>query len=239
MTSPSLRPWHPASRARRRLRALAWKARFASAAVLLGLAAAITVGRLQPPPPELAPVLVAARPVPPGTALAAADLRVEHLPPRAVPDDALRAGTEAVGRVVAVPVGEGTLLGAAVLVPLDGGPHGPPGTVVAAVRLAEPALAQILGPGMYVDLLAPTTQGLALDPPETAQAAAASTLARRALVLPAPAPAPSAGGGGGLTLGASGEDDTADLVLVAVTPEEAAFLANVAGWSAITAVVVR
>ena len=61
-------------------------------------------------------------------------------------------------------------------------------------------------------------------------------LARRALVLPGPlATAPAVGG---LSL-AQSEDEATDLILVAVTPEEASLLANASGWGAVTAVVVQ
>lgn len=229
------RRWR-AARARRRLRALVWKARFLVAAAALGLAAAITVGQLRPPPPALVDIVVADRPVLAGERLTTDDVRTEQVPPRARPADALREPAEAVGRILAVPVSEGTVLSAPVLVAPDAGPLGPPGTVVAAVRLGEPALARMVGPGMHVDLLAPSPSASGADQP--GETASAAYLARRALVLPRPLLA-AAGASTGLSLGAEAGDDSADLILVAVTPEEAAFLANVAGWGVVTAVVVQ
>ncbi|SDC86985.1 Flp pilus assembly protein CpaB [Sanguibacter gelidistatuariae] len=224
----------PSVRARRRLRGLVWKARFLLSAGALGLAAAITVGRLQPPPPVLETIVVADRAVLAGESLTADDVRTTQVPPRSRPADALRDPAEAVGRILAIPVSEGTVLSAPVLVAPRGGPQGPPGTVVAAVRLGEPALARIVGPGMHVDLLAPSQN----DDPTSDDAAAATYLARRALVLPGPLAAAS-DAGNGLSQGTSSGDEAADLILVAVTPEEATFLANVAGRGAITAVVVQ
>lgn len=217
------------------MRALVWKGRFLLAAGLLGLAATITVGRLQPPPPDLEAIVVADRSVVAGEPLTADDVRVVKIPPHTAPSDALHDPAEAVGRVLAVPVSEGTVLSAPVLVAPGGGPQGPAGTVVAAVRLGEPALAQILGPGMHVDLLAPSLQ----DETWTSDDAAPATyLARRALVLPGPLAA-AAAPPSGLSLGTGSGDEAADLILVAVTPTEATFLANVAGRGAITAVVVQ
>ena len=216
---------------------MVWKGRFLLAAAALGLAAALTVAQLQPPPPAQATIVVAARAVPAGIPLTADDLRTVQVPPQAAPPDVLRETSAALDRVLVVPVSEGTLLSEPVLVAPSGGPQGPPGTVVAAVRLGDPALAQILGPGMHVDLLAPSPSSgsLTVEGGPAADAVAALHLARRALVLPGPAVAtpPS----GGLALAPVPEEAT-DLMLVAVTPDEASLLANAGGWGAITAVVV-
>ena len=215
------------------MRALVWKTRFLLAAGTLGLAAAVTVDQLHPPPPVLETIVVTDRPVLAGVPLTTDDLRTTRIPPQAVPADALRDPAAAVGRVLVVPVSAGTVLSEPVLVAAGGGPQGPAGTVVAAVRLGEPALARIVGPGMHVDLLAPSPSS---DLP-SGDAVAAQHLARRALVLPGPLAA-TRSTSGGLTLSAT-EEEAADLILVAVTPEEASLLANVAGWGSVTAVVVQ
>ena len=215
------------------MRAVVWKARFLLAAGALGLAAAVTVDQLRPPPPAQVTIIVTDRPVSAGVPLTAEDLRSARVPPQAAPADALRDPATALGRILAIPVSEGTVVSEPVLVARGGGPHGPPGTVVAAVRLGEPALAQILRPGLHVDLLAPSPA--AADAP-TDDAAPALHLARRALVLPDPlaATAPA----GGLALPSAAAEAT-DLILVAVTPDEASLLANAGGWGAVTAVVVQ
>lgn len=210
-----------------------WKLRFLLAAAALGLAAAVTVDQLRPPPSPFETIVVTDREVPAGVPLTPGDLRTTRVPPESAPTDAVRDPTVAVGRQLAVAAAEGTVVSATVLVAASG-PHGPAGTVVAAVRLGDPALAQILGPGMHVDLLAPSPSSG--EHPFDA-AVAAQHLARRALVLPGPLT--SAGqAAGGLNLSATADEAT-DLVLVAVTPEEASLLANVSGWGAVTAVVVQ
>ena len=219
------------------MRALVWKARFLLAAGALGLAAALTVDQLRPDPPPFETIIVTARPVLAGVPLTADDLRTTRVPPQAAPTDVLRELTAAVGRMLVVPVTEGTVLSAPVLVAPGGGPHGPDGTVVAAVRLGDPALARIVGPGMHVDLLAPSPSSA----DHTSDAAvAAQHLARRALVLPGPvvAGAGAAPATGALSLSTTADEAT-DLILVAVTPEEASLLANASGWGAVTAVVVQ
>ena len=239
--TPPPRPARPvprglaARRARRRTRALVWKARFLLAAGALGLAAAVTVDQLRPDPPPFETIVVTDRPVPAGVPLTADDLSTRRVPPQAAPADALRDPGSAVGRVLVVPVSEGTVVSAPVLVALGGGPQGPDGTVVAAVRLGDPALARIVGPGMHVDLFAPSPSSL---DQASADAVAAQHLARRALVLPGPLPAGVPPATGGLSLSTTADEAT-DLILVAVTPEEASLLANASGWGAVTAVVVQ
>jgi hypothetical protein len=185
-------------------------------------------------------MVVVDRALPAGTTIAAADLRMVSVPPDALPPDALRDVAEAVGRTVAVNVTPGTVVSSPVL-STDLAGQAPPGTVIAAVRLAEPALADLLEPGMRVDLLAPATQQPGTDPPVEApgQPVPGTYLARGAVVQPVPRSAPDPQGDGLLSLDTSQTGESTDLVLVAVTPDEAASLANMAGWSAISAVLVH
>ena len=200
--------------------------------MLVGLAAAVVVHRLAPAPDDVRAVVVAATTLPAGTVLDTADLRTVDLPLDVIAEGWPADGPAVVGRTLALDVTEGTVLGPPLLV--DEATTGPPGTVVAGVRLAEPALAAALSPGMRVDLLAAVPTG---DTPQSEPAVPATTLAGRALVLPRPArPGDDRAG----ILGAAGSTgDAAELVLVAVTPDEAALLANVAGRQALSAVVVR
>lgn len=226
-------------RVRRRARALLWRYRFGLAAVLIGLAATAVVHRLSPPPEPVGAVVVAASTLPAGATLSAADLRTVSIPLEAIADGWPEDLGAVVGRTLALMVTEGTVLGPPLLV--DTTSTGPPGTVVTGVRLAEPALAAVLFPGMHVDLLAvsPTVDGaVGLDGAATADAAAApaTTLAVRALVLPRAGGAEDAGGVLG-AVGSSGNGD--ELLLVAVAPDEASLLANVAGRQAVSAVVVQ
>ncbi|MEP7766039.1 SAF domain-containing protein [Sanguibacter sp. 25GB23B1] len=227
-------------RVRRRLRAMAWRARFALAALALGAAATVTVHQLSPPRPASVSMVVADRALSAGTALTAADVRVVSVPPGSLPPDALREVGDVVGRTVAVNVTPGTVVSAPVL-STDLAAQAPPGTVIAAVRLAEPALADLLEPGMRVDLLAPSTQhpetGTSSEVP--GQPVPGTYLARSAVVQPVPRSGSEAQGDGLLSLDTAESGGTGDLMLVAVTPDEAASLANMAGWSAISAVLVH
>lgn len=202
------------------MRVLAWRLRFVVAATCLGLAAAVTVSVLRPAPPAGVDVLVAAHDLPAGLQLASPDLRVVTVPEsaavaEAVASDEVRAAL--VGGTTAVPVPAGMPLVPDLLAGAD--LSGPPGTVVAAVRLADDAMAALLGPGDRVDLLAAPAEG-----------GPGVTLARAALVLPSASHAES----GGLL---GGDTDTAPL-LVAVTPDEAAALAGAGVSNVLFAVVV-
>jgi len=216
----SLPPPFPFARppARRRLRVLAWRLRFVVAALCLALAASVTVDALRPRPPAGVEILVAARDLPAGVEIQAADVRAVTVPEKAAAagaqaSDEARAALLGATTAVAVPAG-------LPLVPqlLAGGElTGPPGTVVAAVRLADDALATLLSPGDRVDLLAAAPEG-----------GAGRTVARRALVLPTASRA-----GGGLL-------DVAEAppLLVAVQPDEAADLAGAGASNVLFAVVV-
>lgn len=206
---------------RRRLRALLWRGRFVVAGGCLGLAAVVVVAAVRPAPPVGVDVLVAARDLPAGLTVSAGDVRVVTLPgPVAVAGAVATAGAGAalVGRRTAVPVPAGLPLVPQVLAGAD--LAGPPGTVVAAVRLADDAMVGLLAPGDRVDLLAAPAEG-----------GAGTTVARGALVLPS---APKADGSGLLGMGAAGTQP----LLVAVAPDEAAALAGAGVSTTLFAVVV-
>ncbi|TDC03360.1 Flp pilus assembly protein CpaB, partial [Actinomadura bangladeshensis] len=109
------------------------------------------------PPPSVR-VLSAARDLPAGTPLTAADLGHVDLPPPAVPSGALR--SSAVGRVLAGPMRKGEpltdarVLGEALLKGYA------PGTAATPIRIADRAAARLLHPGDRIDVLsAPPAEG--------------------------------------------------------------------------------
>lgn len=195
------------------MRVLLWRARLPVAALLLGLACAVVVTELRPAPAQTSPVTVAADPLIAGHVLVASDLRRADMPSALVPSGAPTAAEPLVGQTLAVGVPAGLPLVDGVLV------HdlvtGPPGTVVAAVRLADPAIASLLAAGTRIDVLA------AADDGGTGRA-----LARGALVLASP--------------GRTGHEaeDTSPPVLIAVDPAEAAALAGAGPSALLSAVIV-
>lgn len=223
---PTVRPAPPPlprARAPRaaRVRALLWRARFVAAAACLGTAAAVTLHALRPPAPPTVPVVVLARDVTAGAALTAADVTVADVPPDAAPAGALSRTSDAEGRVVAVDLPAALPVTPALLTDATRG--GPPGTVVVAVRLDDPAVTGMLEAGMHLDLVAARLEGGPGD-----------TVARRALVLPGPEPGAT---GGGLLGSPAGTDDGPPL-LVAVAPDEAVRIAEASVSSHLVAVIV-
>jgi len=144
-------------------------------------------------------VVVAARDLVAGQTLTLTDLRNVSVPRAAAPEGSAVLLTDVAGRAVVVDLPAGTPLSTSLLVTT---PYGPPGTVVATVRLADPQMVALLSPGDHVDVLAAPAVG-----------GAGTVVARRALVLPSP----ERGAAPGL-LGACGESPTA--VVLAVDPEE-------------------
>ncbi|KQR12439.1 hypothetical protein ASF78_13360 [Cellulomonas sp. Leaf334] len=198
-----------------------WRARFTVGAVFLGLAAACTVQAMRPADPPTTAVLVTAHALAAGTALTSTDVRVARFPVDVVPDGALTDPDAVVDTSTAVPLAAGTPVVPGLLA--DDDVSGPPGTVVATVRFADPAVAGLLSPGMRVDVLAATPEG-----------GPGGVVATRALVLPVArrtAAVPST-----LALGGSGDDSVP--VLLAVSPDEAPTLAGAAASALLSAVVV-
>ncbi|GAA1784175.1 SAF domain-containing protein [Actinomadura chokoriensis] len=121
------------------------------AALFAAAAAGLALLALRPGPPPSVRVLSAARDLPAGTTLTAADLGHVDLPPPAVPSGALR--SSAVGRVLAGPMREGEpltdvrVLGEALLKGYA------PGTVATPIRIADRAAVHLLHPGDHIDVL--------------------------------------------------------------------------------------
>lgn len=188
--------------ARRRLlahrRALA--AALAAVAVLAGLRAA------DPPPDPTLAMLVAARDLPPGERLDAADVEVvrvapEHRPPRSV------GRAIALGRTLAAPLGRGEAVTDLRLVS-DRLLDTTPGLVAVPVRLPDAGVVDLLAVGDVVDVVATAPRG-----------GAAATVALGAVVLALPtAPATGAAAGAAAATGAA---PPGGLVVLGVPPEVA------------------
>lgn len=210
-----------------RLRLALWRARpglvaLAAAGLLLGAARLAA-----PPPPATVPVVVTATEVPAGAQLDAPALRVVAARPGAVPDGAPTSVEQVVGReaLVRLPAGlplvEEVLAGERFAVPP------PEGTVVVAVRLADPAVTELLRPGDRVDLVTATAGEGDAGP-------GADVVARDALVLDRTTVTDATGP---LGLGAD-PGAGAVLTVVAVPPEDGRRLAAVVGWADVGAVLV-
>ena len=147
------------------------------AAAAAALAVFTTVSAARPPAPDTEPVLVAARDLPAGRALAADDLRVVERELSTVPAGAVRESPGALaGRTLTSPMRAGEALTDWRLVESLSDDAVPAGEVLTAVRLADPASLVLLEPGRRIDLVA-------ADP---AGAVTATVVASDALVLAVP-----------------------------------------------------
>ncbi len=119
------------------------------AALLAGVAVLAGVRATAPPPAPTVAVTVAARDLPAGAVLAAADLVTRDLPVGTAPDGL---AADPAGRVLAAPVSRGEPVTAVRLVG-DGLAAAAPDRVVLPVRVSDAGVAALLRPGDEVDLL--------------------------------------------------------------------------------------
>lgn len=235
-----------------RLRILLWHARpflVVGALVLVGFA---VVRAVAPPPAPTTAVIVASRDVPAGTELSAADLGVARFPPHLVPEAALRADDDALGRRTAVALSRGTVLSQTLLAGERFAVTPPAGAVIVPVRLSAASTAGLLRPGDRIDLVAPpdvvgpgpldATAGTAPVPddgtsgPPSAQGREPVTLAHGALVLEVDgSDDASSSESSGLVPSVGAEDR---VTVVAVTPAEGRRLASVTVRGVLGAVLV-
>lgn len=152
------------ARRSRRSRFLRARARRVLAALLVGVAAWVTVTVARPAPVQDGiPVLVAARDLPAGARVGDSDLRVVRVPPDAVPDRVVLDPVSAASAVLAGPLGAGEVLTTTRL----RGPGllagAPSGTVAVSVPLADPSILDSLRAGDRVRLLAVGTGAVVGD----------------------------------------------------------------------------
>src|SRR5437764_7892407 len=190
-------------------------------AVLAGIAVLAGLSALSPKPAPTRAVWTAAHDLPGGAPLHAGDVVLRRIPLALVPTGALVTGSTVVGRLLAAPVRQGEpltdvrLLGPSLLAAI-----GRPGDVAVPVRVVDGAAATALvHPGDVVDVLA----AAALDD-STAPAPALVASAVTVLAVPG-------------RDAATGSD--AGLVVVAVSPQQAAALASAAARSRLSLVLRR
>ena len=205
-----------------------WRARWVTAAVLVGCACAAVVDALQPAPPPSVRLVVTTHDVAAGHPLDASDVQVVAMPPDLAPPHGITDPADVIGSAPAIPLPEGLPLVDGLLARTLA--HGPPGTVVVPVRFADDGVARLLGPGLHVDVLAATDDG-----------APGRYLAHRALVLPAPVTTDGSAATGSRSslLGSAPTSTDVPPVLLAVAPDEAAAITGAATSAALGAVVVE
>lgn len=124
--------------------------------ILAALLALTAVGVAMLPDAPTVDVVVAARDLPPGVPLAAADVRVVAVPPALAPAGTV-AEADALGRGLVGAARSGEPLTDARLTPVD------PGVSSVAVRLADAGVVGLLRPGSRVDVVGAGSHVLAAD----------------------------------------------------------------------------
>ncbi|MDQ1743001.1 MAG: hypothetical protein QOE23_1340, partial [Pseudonocardiales bacterium] len=131
-----------------------WPRRVAAALCLL-LAVVSALGSAgSPAPPHRTPLVVTARPLAPGTLLAAADLATVDWPAQLVPTGAVRRLADVLGHIVAAGMTRGEPLTEARLLDTGISAALTPGQVALTIGLAGGNQATILQAGALVDLYA-------------------------------------------------------------------------------------
>lgn len=194
-------------------------------AALTGVAVISGLSAVRPAPAATTAVWVASRDLPGGQPLTATDVRVERLPRADVPTGAFQVSAALVGKLLAAPMRTGEpmtdvrVLSTALL-----GVTGPPGDVAVPVRVADgPAALALVRAGDLIDIIA------AADPADGGPATT-TTVARGVRVLASPASLAATSG--------DTSDDSAGLIIVEATSQQAAALAE-ASTGARLAVAVR
>ncbi len=131
---------------RRKLRVFTWRYRYVLAAALFGTAALLVLHQMRPPPPGIE-VVVALNDLPAGQ-----EIRPEHVTRTALavpPENIL---TNPIGEIPIVSIPAGLPIAESMVLGPGLADHAPPGTVVAPVHVADPAILQFLRVGDTVDL---------------------------------------------------------------------------------------
>lgn len=162
----------PAARpSRRPLRWLERNRRLA-VALLLCIAAGITVQQLTPAPAFAVSVLAAARDLPAGETLGPEDLTLLSVPRDLVPAGSYSSTDPPHGKQLAVALRKGHLLSDSQLVGPGLLAGSPPGTAAVPLRMADPASIQLLSPGQHVNVV--MTTGGSFDQTAASQVLAAA-----------------------------------------------------------------
>lgn len=194
------------------------------AAVLFCAAIAIAVNQLAPGSQASQAVLSAARDLPSGTRLSAADLRLVRVPTSLLPDAALARLDDATGQQLAGALRKGQLLTDASLVGQSLLAGAPPGSSAVPLRLADPATAQLVSPGQLVTVVGTSDDG-------TGRTGAGTVLATAVPVLWAQRKSEA-------TSNWAAAKDAEGLVVIAATAEQATALAGAVGRTRLSLVLV-
>lgn len=212
---PHGRPFGHRARGRtrlHRLRAGLDRNRRLIAALLLCIAAGVTVHQLTPAPAETVAAFAAGTDLPAGKTLERGDVSRISVPPGLVPAGSPGNETAFEGKQLAAPLRAGQLLTDAQLLGPGLLAGSPPGSAAVPLRMADPASIQLVSPGQLINVV--FTGGNGFE-----QSGESRVLAESVPVLW------TAGHGGAPGPWLAGED-TDGLIVVAAGPEQARSLAG-------------
>ncbi|VXB62641.1 SAF domain protein [Arthrobacter sp. 9AX] len=195
-----------------RFAALLSRNRRLAVALLLCVAAAVTVQQLTPAPVYTVTALAASRDLPAGSALASSDLARVQVPPDMMSAGFLGQESNVAGKQLAAPLRKGQLLTDAQLLGPGLLAGTPPGSAAVPLRMADPSSIQLVSPGQLVNVVLTAANGFD-------QQASPEVLATAVPVLWTS----GKGGQSGQWLGTA---ETEGLIVVAASAEQAARLAG-------------
>jgi Flp pilus assembly protein CpaB len=141
-------------------------------ALLLCVAAGLTVEQLTPAPAYTVSALAAARDLPAGKTLLPDDLTVLSVPRGLVPEGSYGSSDSLQGKQLAVALRRGQLVSDSQLLGPGLLAGSPPGSAAVPLRMADPASIQLLSPGQLVNVV--MTGGNGFDQPAASQVLAAA-----------------------------------------------------------------
>ncbi|MGX1160220.1 Flp pilus assembly protein CpaB [Arthrobacter sp. SLBN-100] len=181
-------------------------------ALLLCLAAAITVHQLTPAPAYTVTAIAAAKDLPAGSAMGPADLARVQVPPDMMAAGFLDQESQVAGKQLAAPLRKGQLLTDAQLLGPGLLAGTPPGSAAVPLRMADPSSIQLVSPGQLVNVVLTAANGFDQQAPSE--------------VLATGVPVLWTSGKGGQSGQWLGTAETDGLIVVAASAEQAARLAG-------------
>jgi Flp pilus assembly protein CpaB len=183
-----------------------------SVALLLCVAAGITVHQLTPPPASTVTALAAARDLPAGAAMLVSDLEEVQVPPGMMTSGSFQKSGDVTGKQLAAPLRKGQLVTDAQLLGPGLLAGTPPGSAAVPLRMADPSSIQLVSPGQLVNVV--LTRANSYDQQSPSE------------VLASAVPVLWTSGQGGKTGQWLGTGETDGLIVVAADPEQATRLAG-------------
>jgi Flp pilus assembly protein CpaB len=181
-------------------------------ALLLCVAAGITVQQLTPAPDSTVGAFAAARDLPAGKSLDAADIVVLNIPHGLLPGGSFDDGVTLHGRQLAVPLRQGQLISDSQLLGPGLLTGSPPGSAAVPLRMADPSSVRLVSPGQLINVVLSGDDGF--DRPGSSE------------LLAAGVPVLWTSAQGGKATQWLGDAETDGLIVVAATAEQSRRLAG-------------